>query len=256
MSTERRFLIAPSLARLIQREQGTTARIVEAYFPPRSDQRQLVRVAQHRAHLILLTQAQDGHFAEEQIEIPRPHAEALVDVAAGTVAFDRMSLSLGGDIEGTLDHFIIPQGLNLLTVTIPSNPHAFAPLPWFGLEVTGEPAFAAIGLALEGVPNVDPVEPTNTALEALLDTLEGRSLYHLRPAAQTGRRETSDPASHLPSLPPAAGLEAFVRAPLDRPVSPRRVAEAAPVDAQEGSYESSSDRRTVQFSVPRLRTPG
>jgi hypothetical protein len=166
-----------------------------------------------------------------------------------------MTLSLGGDIEATLDHFIIPQGLDLLTVTISSDPHVFAPLPWFGMEVTDEPAFAAVELALRGAPAVDPVEPTNAALEALLDTLEGRSLYHLRPAAQTGRRETTQPTAAQSSLPLAAGLDAFTRATLGRDALPHRTAEAAPVDTQRESYEGSSDRRMVQFSVPRSRTP-
>lgn len=108
MSRERRFLIAPSLARFIQRERGILDRIAEGHFRPKPNRRQLVRVERGRSHLILLTQAGDRSFAEEQTEIPLLQAEALMDLAAGTVAFDRTALSLGGDIEALLDRFLIP----------------------------------------------------------------------------------------------------------------------------------------------------
>jgi CYTH domain-containing protein len=143
-----------------------------------------VRVEQGRSALILLAPGEDGQLTEEQVEVPLPHAEALMDVAAGIIVFERTSLSLGGDIDAVLDRFIMPEGLNILTVTIPRDPHAFAPLSWFGLEVTDEPAFAAAGLALSGPPRISEIEPSDTALNALLDTLEGHSPYHLRPAAQ------------------------------------------------------------------------
>ena len=143
-----------------------------------------MRVEQGRSALILLAPGEDRQLTEEQVEVPLPHAEALMDVAAGIIVFERTSLSLGGDIHAVLDRFIMPEGLHILTVTIPRDPHAFAPLPWFGLEVTDEPAFAATGLALSGPPRIEEIEPSDTALNALLDTLEGHSLYHLRPAAQ------------------------------------------------------------------------
>ena len=180
MTTQRHFLIAPSLARLIQRDRGTVGRIAEGHFPLRSDRRQLVRVEQGRSALILLVLGEDGLFTEEQVEVPLSHAEALMDTTAGVIVFDRTNLSLGGDIEAVLDRFIMPEGLNIVTVTIPKDPHAFAPLSWFGLEVTDEPAFAAMGLALSGPPGIDEVELSDAALNALLDTLEGYTPYHLR----------------------------------------------------------------------------
>ncbi len=189
MATQRHFLIAPSLARLIQRDRGTTGRIVEGHFPFRPDRRQVVRVEQGRSLLILLTQDEGGQFTEEQVDVPPPHAEALLDVAAGIIAFDRTTLSLGGDIDALLDRFITPEGLDILTVTTLRDPHAFAPLPWFGLEVTDEPAFAATGLALSGAPLIEPMEPSDAALNALLDALEGHIPYRLRSSDQEERRE-------------------------------------------------------------------
>ncbi len=257
MSTERRFLVAPSFARLIQRERGTTGRIVEAYFQPRPDRRQLVRVEQHRSRLVLLTQAEDGRFAEEQTEIPLHHAEALIDAASGTIAFDRTSLSLGGDIEAILNRFIIPRGLDLLAVTIPSVPDAFAPLPWFGLEVTDEPAYGAMGLALDGAPNVDPMEPSNVALEALLDTLEGRSFHDLRPSVRTSEGERSRTTAPPPSIPVAVGLEAFVPATAASGNAFRGHGTAATnaAEDQEESYGNSSVRKLARSLGPRNRDP-
>ena len=187
MVTQRHFLIAPSLARLIQRDRGTSARIVEGHFPSRPDRRQLVRVEQGRSLLILLTQGENGQFTEEQVDVPGSHAEALMNVAAGVVAFDRTPLPLGGDIDALLDRFILPEGLDILTVTIPTNPHAFAPLPWFGLEVTDEPAFEARDLALGGAPRIDPMEPSDVALNALLDALEGHTPLRLRNSGTPAR---------------------------------------------------------------------
>jgi hypothetical protein len=68
-----------------------------------------VRVEQGRSLLILLTQGDNGQFSEEQAEVPLSHAEALMNVAAGMIAFDRTALSLGGDSEAYLDRFISPR---------------------------------------------------------------------------------------------------------------------------------------------------
>jgi CYTH domain-containing protein len=164
-----------------------SARIVEGHFPSRPDRRQLVRVEQGRSLLILFTQGENGQFTEEQVDVPGSHAEALMNVAAGVVAFDRTPLPLGGDIDALLDRFLLPEGLDILTVTIPTNPHAFAPLPWFGLEVTDEPAFGARDLALGGAPRIEPMEPSDVALNTLLDALEGHTPLRLRNSGTPAR---------------------------------------------------------------------
>ncbi len=246
MSDERRFLIAPSFARLIQRERGILDRIAEGHFTPKPDRRQLVRVERGRSQLILLTQAEDGSFAEEQTEIPVLQAEALMDLAAGTVAFDRTALSLGGDVEALLDRFLIPQGVDLLTVTIASDPHVFAPLPRFGLEVTDEPAFGAMELALDGAPNVDVMEPSNAALEALLDMLEGRSLYDLRPAAASGEWESTQAAAPSATIQFGPATAATPEASSDQKTGAQTSG-----DTEEESYESLSIRRLARSLAPR-----
>src|SRR5918993_279061 len=99
MAVERQFLLASSLARLIQRERGPATRLVEAYFPARADRTLLVRVERGRAALILRPSAPDGQVGEEAVEVPLSHAEALVEVATGTTAFDRTALAVGSGAE-------------------------------------------------------------------------------------------------------------------------------------------------------------
>src|SRR5215203_5878583 len=186
MSIERRFLVPSSVARLIRRERGMGTRIVEAYFPPRSDRTQFVHVEREQSFLVLKTPGEDGQTKDERIEVPASHAEALVDVAAGTVAFDRTEFELGLSIDAALDRFILPNGLDLLTLTLNSDPRMFAPPLWLGPEVTGDAAFEPQALAIQGAPSTEAVEVSNAGLEALLDWVEGRTFIGLRwPAAKT-----------------------------------------------------------------------
>ena len=172
MAVERRFLIASSLARLIQRERQATSRIVEGHFPPHPERFQLVRVERERAMLILAQRQEDGRGAEEQAEIPHAHAEALIDVAAGTVAFDRMVVVLAGEGRALLDRFVLPHGIDVLTTVMEEGAEVDLP-EWFGPEVTGRPEYETCTLAVQGLPALEEVAITNSGLEALLDLLEG-----------------------------------------------------------------------------------
>jgi CYTH domain-containing protein len=201
MSVERRFVLASPLARLLQREGGPATRLIEAHFPARSDRTQLVRVEHGRASLILRSSAPDGQVSEEAVEVPLSHAEALVEVAAGTVAFDRTALPLGRGIEGVLDRYILPKGLNLITITIAGDVRLFAPPLWLGPEVTGDEAFEARELAIGGLPAVEEAEITNAALEALLDTLEMRGMHSRAPDPQRASRMPSPSAAPAPAEP-------------------------------------------------------
>jgi CYTH domain-containing protein len=222
MPVPRRFLIASSLARLIQREGRPATRLVEAYFPPRADRTLLVRVEHGRASLILRSSGPDGQIGEEAVEVPLSHAEALVEVATGTVAFDRIALALGGGADAVLDRFILPQELDLISVTISGDPRLFAPPLWLGPEVTGEPAFAARELALSGLPAFEDVRVSNMALETLLDTLDGTGTHgpgHADPLWANADRELWTASSTAASV-----LET-----------------SNPSDAAEGSREDGSD---------------
>ncbi len=222
MAVERRYLLASSLARLIQREGGPATRLVEAYFPARVDCTLSVRVEHGRASLILRSSGPDGQVGEEGVEVPLSHAEALVEVATGTVAFDRIALALGDGADAVLDRFILPQELDLISLTVSGDPRPFAPPLWLGPEVTGEPAFAARELAIRGLPALEEVRVSNVALEALLDTLERRGAHwprHSDPLQASGAREP------FTTLPTAASVL----------VTSNRL------DAAKGSHEGGSD---------------
>jgi CYTH domain-containing protein len=84
MSITRRFLLAPSLSRLIEKERGGL-RITEGYFPDQSDRNIYVRIEEGMGNLILMASGA-GEAVEEPAELPRAHAEALLALAAGGVA--------------------------------------------------------------------------------------------------------------------------------------------------------------------------
>ncbi len=219
MPNERRFLIASSLARLIQKERGLGSRVVEGYFAPRPDRKQVVRIENGGAHLILITTPQGGAPEEERAEVPRGHAEALLDVAQGKVAFARGTVPLQGGREVAIDRFMVPARIDILSVTFAEGeaPDGFQPPAWFGREITGDPAFELNAIALGGVPDVGDISVSNSALESLLDALEQRFGFRssgaLGGAAMGGR----------PAAPAARP------APASRPEPVR--AEPAPVEA-------------------------
>ncbi|KAA2237327.1 hypothetical protein [Salinarimonas soli] len=228
MPNERRFLIASSLARLIQKERGLGSRIVEGYFAPRPDRKQIVRIENGGAQLILVSTAQNGTTEEERAEVPRAHAEALLDVAQGKVAFARGTVPLQGGREVALDRFMIPTRIDVLSVTFPEGerPEAFQPPAWFGREITGEGGFELNAIAMNGAPDVGDINVSNSALESLLDSLEQR--FGFRSSAASGTRAAPPPRPATPP-PPAPPRPEPVR-PEPAPVEPP-AAEAAREEA-------------------------
>ena len=81
MSTTRRFLLASALARLIEKERGGH-RVIEGYFPIRTDRSAFVQVTGQTGSLVLVTSGPNG-LANEPTELPRSQAEALLDVTVG-----------------------------------------------------------------------------------------------------------------------------------------------------------------------------
>jgi CYTH domain-containing protein len=258
MPVERRFLIASSFARLIQRESPGLSRIVEGHFPAHPDRTQFVRVERERATLILVTRDEQGALAEEQAEVPRTHAEALIDVAAGTVAFDRIPVSLGGERRGLLDRFILPNGINILTTVTESEADGFEVPDWFGPEVTARPDFERSSLALQGAPHSEEIQVTNTGLEALLDTLEGRIPYRYRPrpargpALASGSARMHDaPARIDPAPADEPGPAAMLAEPEPEPAPP--ALEPAPAEAMLPAAEENPAVEPAQRRTPSLR---
>jgi CYTH domain-containing protein len=173
----RQFIIAPSLARLIEREKGGE-RVRQGYFPDRPDRGTHVQVEGETGHLILVTNGPHG-AAEEAADISRPQAEALLDLAAGRIEYSSVSLNIGSRT-AAIHRFLTPGPLDLITVRFEPSKQAreFQPLAWFGPEVTGDPAYQARSVALAGLPPAPEVEITNAALDSLLDTLHGRLEAH------------------------------------------------------------------------------
>ncbi len=204
MPNERRFLIASSLARLIQKERGLGSRIVEGYFAPRPDRKQIVRIENGGAHLILVTTPQGGRPEEERAEVPRAHAEALLDVAQGKVAFARGTVALPGGREVALDRFMVPTRIDVLSVAFPDgeDPAGFQPPAWFGREVTGDAGFELNAIAVNGAPDVGEITVSNSALESLLDALEQRFGFRSSPGMAPRSPVQPAPAAR-PMAPPA-----------------------------------------------------
>jgi CYTH domain-containing protein len=173
MSTSRRYLIASSLARLIRKERGGN-RVTEGHFPNQPDRSSYVIVEGEKGSLVLIT---SGHGApsEERTEVPRAHAEALLDVTPGKVDYVRSHLTIGTrDIH--INRFVTPGPLDLISVEFESEEEArdFRPLSWFGPDVTAEAVYQNRSIALEGLPPVPDVQISNAALNSLLDALENR----------------------------------------------------------------------------------
>ncbi|MBD2749821.1 hypothetical protein IC232_24385 [Microvirga sp. BT688] len=172
MTVRRRFLLASSLARLIQRERGGL-RLIEGFFPEQRDRNSWVRLEENRGLLILRTAGPHGE--SEEVEVPVGHAHALLDVCAGEIDYTRTRLRIG-DRDALIDQFNRPRELHFVTVEFDSEAEGrgFHPLPWFGPEITAETRYSNHAIALRGVEQYQDVPLSHEALNSLLDTLENR----------------------------------------------------------------------------------
>jgi CYTH domain-containing protein len=184
MPITRCFLLASSLARLIEKERGGH-RVTEGYFPDQPGRSTYVRVEEGIGSLILVRHG-SGEQVEEPTELPRNQTEALLDLAQGGIAYRRILLSLGSS-RVQVCRFTAPGSLDLVSVEFDRDEHAreFQPLDWFGPEVTSEPAYQNRALALAGLPEAPEVDVMDAALNSLLDTLENRSGARRRPQQRT-----------------------------------------------------------------------
>jgi CYTH domain-containing protein len=203
MTIRRRFLLASSLARLIQRERGGF-RQIEGFFPDQRDRTSWVRLEENRALLILKTAGPYGDV-EEQTEVPTSHARALLDVCAGEVDYARTPLAIG-QRQIFVDQFTRPKALYFVSAEFENEEEArgFGPLTWFGPEVTAEDRYSNQSLALRGVEQSPDVPLSNAALDSLLNTLENRFPAQSRIAVN---RPTAKhvPVTRARVAPPAQG---------------------------------------------------
>jgi CYTH domain-containing protein len=192
MTIVRRFLLAPSFARLARKERGSQ-RVTEGYFATQSGRNSHVLVESGQCHLVLVTPEDGAAPSEERTEVPRAHADALLDVCPGKTVYERTRISVGNGREALVDRITHPGTLDLVSVEFDDRDEAAAfPAPaWFGPEVTADPSFDRRAIALEGMPPVGDIPLSNAALETLLDTLEDR-FGRARLAASPPRRATND----------------------------------------------------------------
>ncbi|MXQ11419.1 hypothetical protein [Microvirga makkahensis] len=188
MVAYRRYLIASSLARLIRKERGGN-RITEGHFPNQADRSSFVIVDGDKGSLVLVQAGANGPV-EERTDVPRPHAEALLDVTPGKIDYLLTHLTVGTrDIQ--IARFVTPGPLDMISVSFESEEEArdFRPLSWFGPDITSDASYQNRSIALNGPPQVPEVPLTNAALNSLLDTLENRygggRAYASQPQPQT-----------------------------------------------------------------------
>jgi CYTH domain-containing protein len=220
MSTTRRFLIASPLARLLRRDRGGS-RVTEGHFPNQTGRSSHVYLDGEKSSLVLLTIAGDGSPIEERTEVPRAHAEALLDVAPGKVDYARTRLHAAGR-EIWVDRFVTPGPLDLIQVAFESQEEAgqFAPPAWFGPEVTSDQSYQTRSIALEELPQPPEVPLSNAALDNLLDVLENR---FAAPRSITSARRGAGGDDQPRRLSSALG---------DAPSRPREVVVPAPVPVE------------------------
>jgi CYTH domain-containing protein len=179
--TVRRFLLAPSFARLIRRERGGL-RHIEGFFPEQRERSAWVRLEEDRG-LLFLTTAGPHDEAEDKADIPVAHAQALLAACAGTVDSTRTVLPIG-DNQAVVDEILRPCVLHLVTLAFDTAEEAggFGPPEWFGPEVTGDLRYTHRSIALRGLAAAPEITLSDAMLNRLIDALDGRS-----PAtAQTG----------------------------------------------------------------------
>jgi len=227
----RLFIIAASVARLIRKERGGE-RVIEGYFPDQPGRSVFVQIEESRSSLILETGG-DG-VPEERADLPPAHAETLLAVSQGQVEYLRTSLAIGSHELHAL-HVLRPGRLNLVAVVgTPEDGQHLPPLPWFGPEVSAEPAYRHCCLALDGTPDAPDVELTNAALNSLLDLLEDRFTTWPLPVYTGGEDEPaadisarSEPTVLVPGTEADEeiddlGIEDAVIRELARSLQPRR----------------------------------
>ena len=222
MSVVRRFLVAPSLVRLLRKERGG-ARVTEGYFAPQAGRTSFVRLQGTNCFLVLMTGA-EGAMAEERTEVPRAHGDALLDVCQGRAVYERTTVSLGGSVEALVDRYVRPSGLDIVSLVFSdaSAAQGFTPPVWFGAEVTTDKAYDGQSIAITGVPNPGDIPLSNAALDAVLDLIEPRFGSNRPPF--TPSKPASPPRdvpARSPEPPkPAPVPEALLAAAVAEPTTP------------------------------------
>jgi CYTH domain-containing protein len=173
MSTTRRYLLASSLARLLLRERSAV-RIVEGHFPPSQGRRSYVLFEDASCNLVLISNPGSLDEEEERTEVPSKQGQFLLEVCAGTLAYHRAVVPLGGGREAAVSSYTVPGAIHLIEVEFDDADQAdsFMPPIWFGPDVTGDEGYDHTAMATAGLPKQPIVAISDAGLNALLDLLE------------------------------------------------------------------------------------
>jgi CYTH domain-containing protein len=173
MRPVRRFLLAPSLARLMLREQST-ARMVEGHFPASQGRLSYVLFEDNACSLVLISNPGSPDEEEERTEVPGKQGQFLLEVCAGTLVYHRAKVPVGGGREALVSSYSIPGPLSLIEVELDDRQQAdaFVPPIWFGPEVSDNEGFDHNAMATAGLPAQPIVPLTDAALNAVLDILD------------------------------------------------------------------------------------
>jgi len=205
MKIARRFLLAPSLARLIAKERGVDRQIVEGYLSVQSGKNQFVRVQTDQCHLVLSLLGTEGEIMEDLAPLPRAHAEALFDLCVGQISYDQLHLPIPSVVchRALLDRVVYPSNCDIITVEFDNQQQAeaFEVLRWFGPEVTSEYTHERRYIALNGLPPNPEVPLSNLQLEQVLDMLE-----QAIPAAKTNSAAAHEVVAALTRSLEASGV--------------------------------------------------
>jgi CYTH domain-containing protein len=249
MAVIRRFLIASSLTRLIRKERGSE-RVMEGHFPPQGERQSHVRIEKGQAYLVLTSLEGEVSATEDWTDVPRSHAEALLDVCPGTVVFERSRVPLR-DREAVIDRFMTPTALDVVSVDFATKAEADAFLPpiWFGTEVTGDDSYTGRAIAIAGRPRAPEVPLSNSALETVLDLLESRPEEGQH--GQHGHYESAPERQVEPNV-----FDRLRRLAAVRPASPFTAAPtpAAPAPVEPEPEQAAEQPQSPAEGVARLRT--
>ncbi len=207
MEMTRRFLIAPSVARLIRRECGSM-QVTEGHF-----------AAERGLHVHLDL---EGCFlvlaGGERASIPDDHGRALLESAAGRIVYERSRLRIGA-VEAMVDHFLVPGSLDLVQVAFdgPEAAAAFAAPVWFGQDISDVKNCDNQAIALHSLSLAIEVPVSDDVLNAVLDALEEQALENLLGREGFGPRLDAAPAAEPAPAADTAGLHAMLAEMQGRP---------------------------------------
>jgi hypothetical protein len=126
MALERRFLVAKSFARILERALPDRQFLVEGYLGCEA-QGHFVRVGPDRAWLMLGSAGEES--PPDAVEVPKAHAEALLDLTPGVIRFVRVALPRCS-ARGFLDRLHAPNRADLVTLLFADEDELARFEPW------------------------------------------------------------------------------------------------------------------------------